>query len=113
MTPRELADDWIDAWNSHDLGRILSHYDDDFEMASLKIAEIAGEPSGVLRGKAAVGAFWRAALERIPDLRFELIGVYAGARSVALHYKNQAGGLVIEVLELEAGRVIRAAAHYA
>ena len=29
-----FAADWIDSWNSHDLGRILSHYTDDFEMSS-------------------------------------------------------------------------------
>lgn len=29
-----FAADWIDSWNSNDLGRILSHYTDDFEMTS-------------------------------------------------------------------------------
>ena len=31
----EFAREWIAAWNSHDLELILSHYADDFEMASL------------------------------------------------------------------------------
>jgi hypothetical protein len=104
---------WIAAWNAHDLPRILSHYTDDFEMASPRIAEIAGEPSGVLRGKAAVGAYWAKALGLIPDLHFELIAAFAGARSIALHYRNQAGRLAVEVFELgEGGKVARAAAHY-
>jgi ketosteroid isomerase-like protein len=30
----QFAEEWIAAWNSHDLDRILSHYADDFEMAS-------------------------------------------------------------------------------
>ena len=111
---QELAGEWIAAWNAHDLPRILSHYEDDFEMASPRIAEIAGEPSGVLRGKASVGAYWDQALRLIPDLRFELLGVLIGARSVALHYRNQAGRLAVVVLELgSSGRVARAAAHYA
>jgi hypothetical protein len=46
-----FAEEWIAAWNAHDLPRVLSHYDDDFEMASPLIVAIAGEPSGVLRGK--------------------------------------------------------------
>ena len=29
-----FADDWIAAWNAHDLEKILSHYTDDFEMSS-------------------------------------------------------------------------------
>jgi hypothetical protein len=111
---RELAAEWIAAWNAHDLPRVLSHYTDDFEMASPKIVDIAGEPSGVLRGKAAVGAYWRKALDRIPNLKFELLAVFVGARSVALHYRNQAGGLAVETLELDDKRhVHRAAAHYA
>jgi hypothetical protein len=108
-----LPDEWIAAWNAHDLPRILAHYTDDFEMASPMIATIAGEPSGVLRGKAAVAAYWAKALERIPNLHFEKLGVFTGARSVAIHYRNQAGKQAIEVFELGPdGRVVRAAAHY-
>ena len=29
-----FAGEWIAAWNAHDLGRILSHYTEDFEMSS-------------------------------------------------------------------------------
>jgi len=29
-----FAAEWIAAWNSHDLERILSHYTDNFEMSS-------------------------------------------------------------------------------
>jgi hypothetical protein len=46
-----FAEEWIVAWNAHDLSRVLSHYQDDFEMASPLIVEIAGEPTGVLHGK--------------------------------------------------------------
>jgi hypothetical protein len=109
-----FADEWIATWNARDLPRILSHYENDFEMASPRIVEIAGEPSGVLRGKESIGAYWEKALRIIPDLRFEKIGVYVGARSVAIHYRNQAGRLAVEVFEIgEGGRVVRAAAHYA
>jgi ketosteroid isomerase-like protein len=51
-----FANEWIAAWNSHDLERILEHYEDDFEMSSPIIAALAGESSGKLRGKLAVGA---------------------------------------------------------
>jgi hypothetical protein len=109
-----FAEEWLAAWNAHDLPRILSHYEDDFEMASPRIVEIAGEPSGVLRGKPSVGAYWEKALLLIPDLRFEKVGVFIGARSLAIHYRNQGGRLAVEVFDLgETGRVLRAAAHYA
>ena len=108
-----FAEEWISAWNAHDLARILSHYQDDFEMASPRIVEIVGEPSGVLRGKESVGAYWGKALRLMPDLRFEKLGVFVGARSIGVHFRNQTGRLVIEVLEVGAtGLVVRAAAHY-
>jgi ketosteroid isomerase-like protein len=109
-----FADEWIAAWNAHDLPRILSHYEDDFEMASPRIADIAGEASGVLRGKESIGRYWEKGLRLIPDLRFEKLAVFVGARSVAVHYRNQAGRLAVETFEIgESGRVVRAAAHYA
>lgn len=105
---------WIEAWNARDLPRILGHYTDDFQMASPRIVEVAGEASGVLRGKEAVGVYWRKALDRSPDLRFELIAVFTGSQSVAIHYRNQTGRLAVETFEFAAdGRVARAAAHYA
>ncbi len=109
-----FAEDWIASWNAHDLSRILEHYEDDFEMASPRIVDIAGESSGVLRGKAAVGAYWEKALRGIPELHFELLGVFVGVRGLAIHYRNQVGRLGVEVFELDdRGRVTRASAHYA
>jgi ketosteroid isomerase-like protein len=54
-----FATEWIDAWNAHDLDKVLSHYANNFEMSSPYIVALAGEPSGILIGKSAVGAYWR------------------------------------------------------
>lgn len=108
-----FAADWIAAWNSHDLDRILAHYHPDFEMSSPHIVAIAGEPSGRLRGRAAVGAYWAKALARLPDLHFRLIGCYLGADSVALHYQGVRGPAVETFFFDPQGLVVRAAAHYA
>jgi len=109
-----FAADWVDAWNAHDLPRILAHYADDFEMSSPVIVQIAGEPSGTLRGGVAVGAYWNKALQLIPDLRFELISVLVGAASVTLYYKGARGRLAAEVFHFGPnGKVVRAFAHYA
>ena len=108
-----FAAEWIDAWNAHDLKRVLSHYTDDFEMTSPVIIQVAGEPSGKLVGKAAVGAYWRTALERLPDLHFELVSVLVGVDSVAIHYRGAGGRPAIEVFFFRAdGKVSRAVAHY-
>jgi ketosteroid isomerase-like protein len=109
----DFAVDWIDSWNAHDLRRVLSHYADDFEMSSLVIVEITGEPSGTLRGKAAVGAYWAKALELVPDLHFELISVLVGVGSITLYHRGARRRLAAEVLHFDATqKVSRAYAHY-
>ena len=117
MLTQDFADhfaaDWIAAWNAHDLQRVLAHYADNFEMSSPYIVQLLGEPAGKLKGKAAVGAYWRRALERMPTLRFELVDTLVGVDSLVLYYKG-ARGLAAEVFFFnEAGLVSKAAAHYA
>jgi ketosteroid isomerase-like protein len=58
-----FATEWIDAWIRHDLDQILSHYTNDFEMSSPAIVRLVDEPTGVLKGKEAVGAYWAKALQ--------------------------------------------------
>jgi hypothetical protein len=108
-----FAADWIASWNAHDLESVLSHYADDFEMSSPVIIQIAGEPSGRLCGKTAVGAYWSKALKLIPDLHFELVSVLAGVSSVTIYYKGAGGRLAAEVFFFDANqKVSRAVAHY-
>ena len=109
-----FAADWINSWNAHDLERILAHYADDFQMSSPIIIQVAREPSGTLHGKAAVRAYWSAALEQIPDLHFELISVLVGVRSITLYYKGARDRLAAEVFHFGSDeKVTSAFAHYA
>lgn len=107
-----FAQDWVESWNSHDLDRILSHYSEQFEMSSPVIIQVTGEPSGTLKGKKAVGAYWAKALALIPDLHFELITTLIGVNSITLYYKG-ARGLAAEVFHFgPGGKVVKAYAHY-
>ncbi len=109
-----FAAEWIASWNAHDLDRILAHYADDFEMSSPMIVQVAGEPSGTLRGKAAVGTYWKKALGLIPELQFKLVSTLAGVNSLALYYQGAQGRLAAEVFHFGPDdRVVRAFAHYA
>jgi hypothetical protein len=109
----QFAEEWIAAWNRHDIERVLSHYADDFEMSSPYIAQIAGEPSGTLAGKPAIRAYWAEALSRMPDLRFDLLETLSGVDSVTLYYLS-VRGMAAEVFFFNAdGQVVKAFAHYA
>jgi hypothetical protein len=108
-----FANEWIEAWNNHDLEQVLAHYADDFEMHSPVIAQIVGEPSGMLQGKQAVGAYWSQALQLLPDLQFELITVLAGVNSITLYYRGALDRLAAEVFHFGPdGKVVKAFAHY-
>ena len=110
---QQFASEWIDAWNSHDLARILSHYDDDFEMTSPMVVQLMGEPTGTLQGKAKVGAYWQKALALAPDLKFELLSVLVGVHSITINYCGARGRLSSEVFHLGTNhKVLKAFAHY-
>lgn len=111
---REFAREWLDAWNAHDIDSILSHYADDFEMNSPVIARRAGVPSGQLKGKDKVRAYWLGAFKEYPDLKFELVNVLTGVSWVTLYYIGARGTDVAETFIFDScGRITQAFASYA
>ena len=111
--------EWMEAWNSHDVERILGHYADDVEYFSPFIAQMAtpGGPGGDGRlvGKDAVRAYFTAALARYPDLRFgPPVHVAVGAGSVSFVYTSVKGLTAIETLVFapDSRLVARAHCHY-
>ncbi len=111
---KEFAQEWIDAWNAHDLTRILSHYTDDFDMRSPIIVERMGVASGLLTGKKAVGSYWEPALVASSSLKFVLHDVLVGTNAITLYYYNVTRGrMVAEVLTFNDQRqVVSGSAHY-
>jgi ketosteroid isomerase-like protein len=109
----DLAREWVEAWNSRDLDRIMSHYAEDFEMTSPFIAAMMQEPQATLKGKEKVRAYWAQALKKIPDLNFKLIDVLVGVNSITIYYHAIFGKRAAEVLFFDTNqKVIRGLAHY-
>lgn len=105
---RAWSEEWIAAWNSGDLDRILSHYSDDFSMTSPYIVERMGLASGRLEGKAAVRDYWAKGLAMQPQLHFVLTDVVAGVSSLAIYYESNRGKQVVEKIDFDAaGLAIR------
>ncbi len=109
----QFAEEWINAWNAHDLDRILAHYADDFEMSSPLIVERMKEKSGTLKGKTAVRPYWQIGLDATPPLKFELIDIFVGVDSITLYYRRTNGKTAAETLIFNArGQVFKGMAHY-
>jgi ketosteroid isomerase-like protein len=102
-----LGREWIAAFNSRDLERVLTLYSDEVEMTSDRIPEIAGEPSGTVHGKDALRAYFGKALTLIPNLHFTLIDTYVSPDSVLVFYQNERGKKICEYLRLDAAGKIR------
>src|SRR5512140_3241444 len=108
-----LGRDWIAAWNSHDLERVLALYAEDSEMTSDRIPAMGFDPSGALRGKAKIRTYWAKALALIPNLRFELIDTYVSPDSIVVFYQNERGARICEYLRLNAaGKIVQGSANH-
>ncbi len=122
MTEQEadgFVAEWMEAWNSHDVERILEHYADDVEYCSPFIARLA-EPGGPgadgrLVGKEQVRPYFAAALGRYPDLHFDPpVHVAVGAGSISFVYTSVNDLTAVETLVFAPGSrlVARAHCHY-
>ena len=109
---QRFAEEWVAGWNSHDLDRITKHYAKDVVFRSPVAARILDGSDGVVRGIEALRAYWAEGLRRIPDLRFEVVGVHAGIDLIVINYRNQTGQPVSEVLTFQDGQVVSGAGAY-
>ena len=110
---REFANHWIQAWNSHDLDTILSHYAQGVVLTSPVAARLLNNPSGTIEGKDGLCAYFERGLKAYPQLTFELLDVLCGLSSVVLYYVNQVGSRTGEYMELDGNqKVVRVVANY-
>jgi hypothetical protein len=98
-----LARKWIDAWNSQSTDQVMVLYTPNFEFRAQGILNNANisNRSGVLHGQADNRLRWfgKALPKEKGSQQFRLVGAYSGVRSIAIHYVNRMGRLVVEVSE--------------
>ncbi len=108
-----LGREWIAAWNSRDLERVLALYADNCEMTSNKIAALGFEASGTLRSKDGLRMYWGKALELLPGLHFELIDIFVSPDSVVVFYENDRGAKICEYLRVNMlGMIVQGSANH-
>jgi hypothetical protein len=110
---QQFAHNWIDAWNSHDLDRILSHYAAAVTLTSPAAVKLLDDPSGTVIGLPALRDYFQSGLDAFPGLHFELLEVLAGVFSIVLLFKNQRGSHTAEFMEFDSsGKITRVVANY-
>lgn len=95
---QSFSDDWIAAWNAHDLEHILTHYAEPVEVTSPMIQVALGIEAGTLRGKQALRHDWSVALRKVPDLHVEWAATVRGIDSLALYYQSSMDKRATEVM---------------
>src|SRR6185436_8618347 len=83
---RQFAQDWVQAWNNKDLEGILRHYDEQIVFSSPFILKAQINKEGTIHGKNELRKYFEKALEKNPDLHFDLKHVMVGIKSITLIY---------------------------
>jgi ketosteroid isomerase-like protein len=106
-----FAKRWIDAWNCHDLKKIISFYSNNVVIVSPIAKNIMGDQKVI--GKEAVKRYFLKGLDYYPNLHFEKLDLFAGEESFVLLYKNQDDKRVAECMFLDKDdKIITMYAHY-
>lgn len=100
-----FAEEWARSWNEHDVEGVMKHFSDCIVFTSPHAAQLIPGSDGVVRGRDSLRHYWKTGLQRVPDLHFEVLAVYAGVDTIVINYRNQRGDLANEVLTFSGGLV--------
>ncbi len=107
---KKIALKWLEAFNEHNLEKLLSLYHDEAHHYSPKLKIRLPETNGLIKGKAALRGWWQDAFDRLPSLKYEVIKLTADGEQVFMEYIRKVEGeedlSVGEVLQIENGMII-------
>ncbi len=107
---KQIATKWFEAFNEHDLEKLLSLYNDNAQHYSPKLKIRMPETQGLIKGKQALREWWRDAFDRLPTLQYEVIKLTADDEQVFMEYIRHVNGeedlSVGEVLQIENGLIV-------
>jgi ketosteroid isomerase-like protein len=110
---QRIAEEWIDAWNRHDLDAILDHYADNIVSISPLAIERLGVPDGAVRGKEQLRDYFARGIAPGSTLHFQLKRVLLGADGMVIYYTRENGRHCVDVMTLDdAGKVVSARVFY-
>src|SRR5712675_2107692 len=100
-----IAERWFAAFNDKDLERLLTLYHDHAEHFSPKLKGRHPETQGLIKGKAALRAWWQDAFDRLRSLHYEIARLTPHEDRVFMEYVRHVNGeddlYVGEMLEIQ------------
>ena len=113
MTPEKnlsIAHLWFEAFNAHNLEKLLSLYDDEAQHYSPKLKIRHPETNGFISGKDALRAWWQNSFDSLPTLQYKVTSLTSNSDRVFMEYvrsvENEDDMLVAEILEIRDGKII-------
>jgi len=107
---KQIALKWFEAFNEHDLEKLLSLYDENAEHYSPKLKIRKPETNGLIKRKNNLRSWWKDSFDRLPTLRYEVKKLTADNEQVFMEYIRHVEGeedlRVGEVLEIKNGRIV-------
>lgn len=107
---KQIATKWFEAFNEHNLEKLLSLYHEEARHYSPKLKVRQPETRGFIEGKAALRAWWQDAFDRLPSLTYEVVKLTADDAQVFMEYTRYVDGeaplSVGEVLEIQDGLIV-------
>lgn len=105
-----IAEQWFEAFNQHDIEKLLNLYSEDAAHYSPKLKLHQPESQGLINGKDALRLWWTDAFKRLPHLHYKLLKLTAENEQVFMEYIRQTPGeedlRVGEVLVIENSKII-------
>ncbi len=113
---KQIALNWISAFNEHDLKKLLDLYSDNAIHFSPKLKIRHPETEGWVMGKPALENWWSEAFERIPTLHYQLENLIINDDQILMEYLRTAAGdpdmMVAEILEIENNQIVKSRVYH-
>jgi ketosteroid isomerase-like protein len=107
---KQIALKWFEAFNEHNLKKLLSLYDENAQHYSPKLKVRMPETQGLIKGKQALREWWQDAFDRLPTLNYEVKKLTADDEQVFMEYVRHVEGeedlSVGEVLQIKDGLIV-------
>ena len=111
-----IANKWFEAFNEHNLEKLLELYAATAKHYSPKLKIRQPETNGLINGKAALRAWWEDAFERLPTLVYTPTSLTANDERVFMEYirhvENEPDMRVAEVLEIKDGLIAASSVYH-